>query len=105
MSLFSTISGWFTRPTSRLEQRLGALERKQHMDNAAVNERLDKIEADLDEASTEITAELAKLREEIANGGQTTALLARLDGIAGRAKKLADIIKPEEPPVDPAPSA
>lgn len=100
------IARWWNRSHWReLEQRMSDLERKQHMDNAAVNERLDKIEADLDEASTEITAELAKLREEIANGGQTTTLLARLDGIAGRAKKLADIIKPEEPPVDPAPSA
>jgi hypothetical protein len=70
------------------QDELSEVRTQHNMDNAAVNERFDKIEADLDEASTEITAELAKLR-----------------GIAGRAKKLADIIKPEAPPVDPAPSA
>ena len=106
MSIFSTISGWFTRPTSRLEQRMSALERKQHMDNAELNAKLDGIAADLDEASAEIVAELAKLREQIANGnGMPSEMIAKIDAISVRAKGLAGIIPGSPAPVDPAPSA
>lgn len=56
-----------------------------------INARLAAIETRLDEASTEITAELAKLREQLGNviTPEAEATLARLETKSGA---LADII-------------
>ena len=100
------ISRWWNRSHWReLQQRMSALESKQHMDNAELNATLDGIKANLDEASTEIVKELQSLREQVANGGQPTETIARLEALSVAAKKLADIIPGSPAPVDPAPSA
>lgn len=99
------ISRWWNRSHWReLEQRMSALEAKQKMDTTELNAKLDGINADLDEASTELQAEIKSLRELVENGGMPSATLAKIDAIAARAKAMADIIKPEAPPVDPAPA-
>lgn len=103
MTLLETISGWLTRPAIRhLEQRMGALERKEAMDVAALDNKLNAIGADLAEASEEITTELTSLRDQIANGGIPTELMAKIDSIAERAAALKDIIPGSPTPVDPA---
>lgn len=64
---------------------------------ATLEERLAGVETALDEAGTELTAELAKLREQIASGTVTEAALATIGRLETKAKALADII-PNEPP-------
>jgi len=65
---------------------------------ATVNERLTAIETALDEAGAEIVSELAKLREQIANGTVTQEALDTLGRIEAKANGLAAII-PNAPPV------
>jgi len=61
---------------------------------ATVAETLTAIEASLDEAGTEILAEIEKLRGSVldANG------IASLDRIAAKAKALADVVPNTPPP-------
>lgn len=59
---------------------------------ATLEERLAAIESALDEAGTEINAELAKLREQIANGTVTPAALETITRLEAKGKALADII-------------
>lgn len=68
---------------------------------ATIQERLTTIETSIDEAGTELTAELTKLREQIANGTVTPEALETIGRLEAKAKALADII-PNEPPVEPA---
>ena len=58
---------------------------------ATLQERLSAIEASLDEASTELTTELAKLREQLGNviTPEADAIITRLEA---KSKALADII-------------
>jgi len=59
---------------------------------ATLEERLAAIETALDEAGTELTAELAKLREQIASGTVTPAALETIGRLETKAKALADIM-------------
>lgn len=64
---------------------------------ATLNERLEAIEKNLDEAGTEIVAEIAKLREQLGTvPPEAEATLARLET---KGKGLADII-PNAPPAE-----
>jgi DNA-binding transcriptional MerR regulator len=65
-----------------------------------INTRLAAVETGLNEASTEITAELAKLREE----RLTAEGLATLDRLEAKSKALADII-PNTAPAGETPAA
>ena len=58
---------------------------------ATLSERLGSIESTLDEASTELTNELAKLREQLGNviTPEAEAIIARLEA---KSKALADVI-------------
>lgn len=57
---------------------------------ATLNERLSSIETNLDEASTELLAELAKLREQIGTvTPEAEEILGRLET---KAKALADVV-------------
>lgn len=58
---------------------------------ATLTERLGSIETSLDEASTELTNELAKLREQLGNviTPEAEAIIARLEA---KSKALADVI-------------
>ena len=58
---------------------------------ATLTERLGFIETSLDEASTELTNELAKLREQLGNviTPEAEAIIARLEA---KSKALADVI-------------
>lgn len=58
---------------------------------ATLIERLGSIETSLDEASTELTNELAKLREKLGNviTPEAEAIIARLEA---KSKALADVI-------------
>lgn len=59
---------------------------------ATIAERLTLVETALDEAGTEIVSELAKLRDQIANGTVTPEALETLGRLETKAKALADII-------------
>ncbi len=69
---------------------------------ATLKERLDKIEADLNEGVGEVTSEITLLRDQLANAGtipaDAEATLARIETKAGALK---DII-PNAPPAEPA---
>jgi len=64
---------------------------------ATLNERLTAVETAIDEAGTELTAELAKLREQIAGGTVTPEALETIGRLEAKSKALADII-PNAPP-------
>jgi predicted negative regulator of RcsB-dependent stress response len=74
---------------------LGWLVWRQHQTErlimATLIERLGSIETSLDEASTELTNELAKLREQLGNviTPEAEAIIARLEA---KSKALADVI-------------
>lgn len=59
---------------------------------ATVAERLSAVESALDEGAQELVAELAKLREQIANGTVTEEALATIGRLETKATALANII-------------
>lgn len=67
-----------------------------------IEERFDAVDASLTEASSELTAELQKLRDELANASITLSPKAEasLSNIEAKAKALADIV-PNAPPPTP----
>ena len=97
----SVLANWFgvSGAERRLQQQLARIERNQILHMATVKERLETIETHIDEGTAEVLAEIAALREAIANGNpaQIEEVLARLET---KATTLKDII-PNAPPVEP----